>query len=137
MPLQEAFPLVGVGVEFAAILICSINAPVFTSSDKIFSKSLGSITSFTFHTPSPRCGSTSTDVGDPVLTAPSSFVASVTALREQFPIALFLLDLGVCVCMDFGGIYEKIIGNIFKGSRIVIEKMASFPNCLVIFSLKK
>lgn len=28
--------------------------------------------------------------------------------------------------MDFEGIYEKIIGKIFKGSRIVMGKMASF-----------
>lgn len=28
--------------------------------------------------------------------------------------------------MDFEGIYEKISGKIFKGSRIVMGKMASF-----------
>ncbi|KAH6801837.1 hypothetical protein C2S51_033283 [Perilla frutescens var. frutescens] len=90
--------------EELATLICSKKASVFTSSDKILSKSFGSMATFTFQTPFPGGGSTSTAAVlklfdgvelDFILTT-SSFgpcvsAPSVTALREQFPIADYFL----------------------------------------------
>ncbi|KAG6397136.1 hypothetical protein SASPL_143300 [Salvia splendens] len=67
------------------------SASVFTSSDKIFSKSLGLITSFTFQTPFPGLGGTSTVfllAPASILTDPSS--ASETAFREQFPMMVVI-----------------------------------------------
>ena len=57
---QALFVLFGVRlVELATILIFSINASVFTCSDKISSNFFVSITNFTLQTPSPTVGMTS------------------------------------------------------------------------------